>query len=492
MADKRTRWIIEASSNIPDINTQLEKLIQLQRTQNELTQQNTTSTALAIQRQREQIESLAAAQTKANNSTAQGGKQQSDMIGGLRKEYDLLSKTLSGIVNLAAGAWAVGQLKTYVMEVISAKSAQDGFVASMEKMLGSRLKAEELNSQLMAIASKSPFSITQIQDVTKQLQGMGVETSKLIPYITALGDIGAIVGTGKLPLLAKAMTDVQNKGILMGGEIRQFTENGIPLFDLLAKSMEKPREEVVKLANAHKISFAEVEKAILQSTQKGGLYYGQMAAQAGQLGGQVSNLGDKYTMAMAKIGDFFEKGIRGGIKATGELIQATIGSENAIERTITSVKAALAMWISYRTAVISVEAAKRANNATTLSGLAAMEAQKVATVGLTLGTTSLSAAFNGLKVAFMANPFGFVATAITSLIGLFYTYKAATVEVSDAQSVEAEALRKTNQEVENAITRVKGLTVGTVERKKATEELLAKYPELFHNLKTESLSNATL
>jgi tape measure domain-containing protein len=488
MADKHTRWIIEASSNIPDINTQLERLIKLQMEQNQLTQQNTTSTALAIQRQREQVEAMVDAQSKSNT----GSKQQLDTMGLLRKEYDLLSKTLNGLVNLAAGAWAVGQIKTYVMEVISAKSAQDGFVASMEQMLGSRLKAEELNAKLINIALKSPFDIVQLQEVTKKLQGMGVETEKIIPYINMLGDISAIVGTQKLPLIAKALTDVQSKHTLMAQEIRQFTDNGVPLYDLLAKSMQKPVEEIRKLATEHKIVFEDVEKALMQATQKGGIYYNQMATQSEQLGGKITNLNDLFTIGKAKVGDYFENGIRAGIKTMGSFIQETIGSVNAIERTITSLKAALALWISYRTAMISIEAAQRANNVTTLANLGAIEAQKVATVGLTISTTSLSTAFNGLRVAFMANPFGFVATAITSLISLFYAYKAVNIEVSEAQSVEAEALRKTNQEITNAITRVKGLTEGTVERKKATEELITKYPELFKNLQAESLNNAVL
>jgi len=492
MADKHTRWIIEATSNLPDINNQLERLIALQTTQNALTQQNTTSTALAIQQQREEIEKLTTAQTKNNTTTTTGSKQQIDAIGTLRKEYDLLSKQLSGIVNLAAGAWAVGQLKTYIDEVIRAKSSQDGFVASMEAMLGSRLKAEELNAKLIQIALKSPFETEQLQEVTKKLQGMGVETEKLIPYINMLGDIAAIVGTQKLPLIAKALTDVQGKHVLMAQEIKQFTDNGVPLYDLLAKSMEKPVETIRKLASEHKIVFEDVEKALMQATQKGGIYYGQMAAQAEQLMGKQRNLSDLYTLSLAKIGDYFEDGLRAGIKTTGEFITATIGSENAITRTITALKAGLAMWISYRTAVISMEAAQKANNVTSLASLGAIEAQSVATVGLTIGTSSLSAAFNGLKVAFMSNPFGFVATALTSLISLFYVFKAANIEVAEAQSVEAEALRKTNQEVTNAIERVKGLTVGTEERKKATDELLTRYPELFKGLKAESLNNQQL
>ncbi|WP_026630050.1 tape measure protein [Dyadobacter alkalitolerans] len=492
MADKRTRWIIEATSNIPDVNKQLERLIQLQQTQNELTQQNTTSTALAIQRQREQIEQLSSAQTKANTTTSQGVKQQSDMMGALRKEYDLLSKTLSGLAQLAAGAWAVNQLKTYVMEVIAAKSAQDGFVASMEQMLGSRLKAEELNAKLMEIAQKSPFTIDQIQEVTKKLQGMGVETNKLIPYVNMLGDIASVVGTQKLPLIAKAMTDVQNKGILMGQEIKQFTENGIPLFDLLAKSMQKPREEVVKLAHDHKIAFADVEKALMQSTQKGGLYYGQMAVQAEQLGGKVANLADKYTLAKAKVGDFFENGIKKGIGMLGDLIDATIGSASAIERLTKYFSAALTMWVAYRAAVLSTSAALKANQVATLQDLAAKEASTLATVTMSTATTGLRASLSGLWTVMKANPWGALITVITAAIGVYQMWGAAQTEVISALGEEEIKLKNQKQLFNDSVLAVMALKEGTDKRRIAMESLISNYPEYFRGLSAEGTNNATL
>lgn len=492
MADKRTRWIIEATSNIPDVNKQLERLIQLQQTQNELTQQNTTSTALAIQRQREQIEQLSSAQTKANTTSTQGAKQQTDMMGALRKEYDLLSKTLSGLAQLAAGAWAVNQLKTYVMEVIAAKSAQDGFVASMEQMLGSRLKAEELNAKLMEIAQKSPFTIEQIQEVTKKLQGMGVETNKLIPYVNMLGDIASVVGTQKLPLIAKAMTDVQNKGILMGQEIKQFTENGIPLFDLLAKSMQKPREEVVKLANDHKIAFADVEKALMQSTQKGGLYYGQMAVQAEQLGGKVANLGDKYTLAKAKVGDFFENGIKRGIDFMGDLIDVTIGSSSAIERLTKYFSASLTMWVAYRAAVLSTSAALKANQVATLQDLAAKEASTLATVTMSTATTGLKASLSGLWTVMKANPWGALITVVTAAIGVYQMWNAASTEVISALGEEEIKLKNQKQLFNDSVLAVMALKDGTDKRRIAMESLISNYPEYFRGLSAEGTNNATL
>ena len=492
MADKHTRWVIEATSNLPEVNLQLERLIQLQKTQNELTQQNTTSTALAIQRQREQIEALAGSHAKVSASASASATSQASVLGTLKNEYGLISKQLSGIVNLAAGAWAVGQLRTYVDEVINATSAQEGFVGAMQSMLGSRMLAEQLNSELMDIAKKSPFSIEQIQETTLKLSAMGVETSKLIPYINMLGDISSVVGTQKLPLIAKAMTDVQNKGTLMAQEIKQFTDNGVPIFDLLAKSMEKPRDEVVKLATAHKIAFADVEKALMKATEVGGLYYDQMSIKSQQMAGQVSNLTDKYELGLDQVGKFFDGGIRGGIGAMSELIEKTIGSQSAIERLVTVLKGALALYISQRAAVLIVNAALKANQVETLAGIAAKEADALANVQMTVTTGGLRTAMSGLWAVMKANPLGVVLTAVTAIYGAYQMWDAATMDVVSALGEQETQLKNGQAFLNGAVTSTMELKEGTEERTKAVQKLIDKYPEYFGGLNAEKVNNQTL
>ena len=488
MSTKNTRWVIEATSNIPDVNKQLERLIQLQQEQNQLTQQNTSSTALAIQRQREQIESLTASQQKSN--TAQ--KDHASVVGTLKNEYGLLTKQLSGIISLAAGAWAVGELKSYVMAVVSAKSAQDSFAVGLAQMLQSKLLAERINSEILQIAVKSPFTVQQVQEVTTKLIGMGVEANKIIPYVKALGDISSVVGTEKLPLIAKALTDVQNKGKLMGQEIRQFTDNGIPIFDLLAKSMEKPRDEVVKLANAHKISFADVEKALLQATEKGGLYYGQMAIQAEQLGGQVSNMADRLQLALRKVGDFFENGLKKGVASMGDLIDAMIGSESAINRLISGTQAAITVYVAYRLAVNTVNASLRANSVATLEGIAAKKADELVTVSMTAGTNKLGTATVGLWTAMKANPIGAIITLVTALYGAYQLWQTYSMDVVSALGEEEIALKNSQALLNGQVKAVMDLKEGTAERMVAMQKLIQKYPEYFSGLNAEKTNNLAL
>ena len=485
MSEKTTKWVIQAVSQTEDAEAGLRQIVALLKQQQEITLQATLSARTGAIQQVTAIEAVTDALNKQRTTTTQGANQQKSALGLIKSEYDTLGKTLNGITQIMAGMWVAGQAADYIKQVIAAKSAQDGFAVSLENMLKSKVRADEINAQLMAIAIKSPFEVEQVQKVTTQLVGMGVAVQDIIPYINMLGDISAVVGTSKLPLIAKALLDVKNKGILMKQELNQFAENGVPLYDLLAVSMGKARDEVVKLAEAHTITFKDVEKALKTATAEGGRYYGQMAAQSQTLAGQVAALSDQYVLAQAAVGDFFEDEIKGGIAAMQDLLHETIGSQAAIARLVDVVKAAASAYVTYRLAVNTLSSAKKAAAAETVA-LTATE------VGATVATGGLTGAFNALKVAFATNPIGLVLTGIGALITAFYSYKAIAAEVTDEQNYQSDALRKSNKEFEIATKAVMQHAEGTAEYKTAVDNLIAKYPEYFAGLEKEAINNRVL
>ncbi len=481
MSEKTTRWLIQAQAQTEDAEAGLRTIINLLKQQQEITQQATLSARTGAIQQVSAIDALTDSLKKQTTQVTQ----QKSLLGQVKSEYDALGRTVNGVTQILAGAFIVSEIKGYVAEVVKAKSAQDGFAVSLENMLKSKVKADEINAQLMAIAIKSPFEVEQVQDVTTKLVGMGVAVNEIIPYINMLGDISAVVGTGKLPLVAKALLDVKNKGVLMKQELNQFAENGVPLYDLLADSMGKTRDEVVKLAEAHTITFKDVEKALQKATSEGGRYYGQMAAQSQMLAGQVANLSDRYKLAQAGIGDFFENELKGGIVTMQNLIHETIGSQAAIARLMDIVKAASSAYVTYRVALLTLNSAKKAAAAETVA-LGAAEA------GATVSTFSLTGAWNSLKVAFATNPIGIVLAGIGALISAFYTYKALTADVTEEQNYQSDALRKSYKEFEIATKAVMQHAQGTAEYKAGVDALIAKWPEYFAGLNKEAINNNVL
>ena len=413
----------------------------------------------------------------------------------LRKQagaYDDLSSTVKNFATLVISAFSIREIGQFGLSVIDAKTKIDLFQQSLTDMIGNKQKADSINAELLRIAQKSPFEVEQLMETTMRLKAMGVETDKLIPYINALGDISSRVGIEKLPLIAKAMTDVQNKGTLMAQEIKQFTDNGVPLFDLLAKSMQKPREEVVKLAENHKIAFADVEKALMDATKVGGVYYNSMTTASKTLGGQVSNLADIYFIAKARIGDVYEGTFQKAINITKDLMTATIGSEGAINRTTEALKAGASAIATYTLATRGVALAQTTLTAIQKAGMIIQGEYIIANQALTGSMNVLTAseteavvATQAFNASLRANPIGLVVTAIGTLITAYYAYKAINTEVLELQSAEIDNAQKQVVGFNQLTSKLANTKERTVEYKNAILELQKQYPAYFGNLSTE-------
>ena len=99
-------------------------------------------------------------------------------------------------------------------EVINAKGLTDQFTNGMEALLQSKAMANQIYAQVVELAKASPLGVEDIMQQTLRMKGLGFETEKIIPIMTALGDVAAVVGTDKLGFLSKALSDVRNKQVL--------------------------------------------------------------------------------------------------------------------------------------------------------------------------------------------------------------------------------------------------------------------------------------
>ena len=97
-------------------------------------------------------------------------------------------------------------------------------------------RADALFSQIQAKALESPFSIKELVTFTKELAAYRVETELLFDTTMRLADISAGLGV-EMSRLVLAYGQVKAASVLRGQELRQFTEAGIPLVQLLAQKI---------------------------------------------------------------------------------------------------------------------------------------------------------------------------------------------------------------------------------------------------------------
>ncbi|WP_028664411.1 tape measure protein [Runella zeae] len=456
------------------------------------------------------ITQTVAAVNQQTQAIRQGTAQQTQAINQVSSSVGVLGNSLNDAKNLITGAFALHEIKQFGLGVIDAKSKIDVFRLGLTQMLQSQKDVSELFPKLLELAKATPFQVEGLMQTTIRLKAMGVATEELIPTLVTLGNAASVIGTEKLPLVAKAYTDVMNKGKLMKQEINQFAENGIPIYDLLAVSMGKTRAEIIKLAEDHKLAFSDIKKALEDASSEGGRYYNMMNIQAQTLAGRVSNLKDAYFIAKATIGDFFEGTISKGIDFTQKLIKETIGSSDALNRTLNIVKSAVAAWTTYttivnlaqiRTTALSVAVAakevvmKAAQIVAGTYNIAMQALNNVISVNYNV-TTASTAAARTFWATLASNPLGLVIAAVGVATSAYYAYKAAATETATSimelareNNKEIGQLEVKKQAILQAVLATTAMKEGTEGYKKSLDTLIKTYPEYFGELNKEEANN---
>lgn len=211
---------------------------------------------------------------------------------------------------LAAGAYA---LKT--------GSEFEQLQMAFETMLGSAKKGSEFVDKLFDFAKRTPFNVQDVADGAKRLMAYGVAADDTLDVLQNLGDIAALAGREKLPFLITAFGQVKAATVLTGQELRQFTENSVPLIAELAKMTGHSEAEISSSTKNIGISYDTVRKAIKNLTSQGGLYFQGMEKQAKTVAGQFSNLEDQISYEAKKIEEILRPYTLKLIKFASDLVE---------------------------------------------------------------------------------------------------------------------------------------------------------------------------
>ena len=185
--------------------------------------------------------------------------------------------------------------------------------------------ANSIFSKTMALAVKSPFSVSELVRYTKQLAAYRIETDKLYETNKMLADISAGLGV-EMDRLILAYGQVRAASYLRGTELRQFTEAGIPLLEELSKYFEEVEGKAVSVGEVfsriskRKVAFEDVAEVLRRVTQEGGAFYQMQEKQAETLKGMMRNLSDSITIMMNDIGIKYEKLMKGVVKSIKKMI----------------------------------------------------------------------------------------------------------------------------------------------------------------------------
>ena len=370
----------------------------------------------------------------------------------------------------AAGLFAVDKLKDFASAIATVRGEYQQLEIAFETMLGSKSQADALMAQLIDTAATTPFEMKEIAESSKMLLAYGMAADEVNGTLIRLGDIAAGLS---IPIkdLAFLYGTTMVQGRLYTQDLNQFLGRGIPLADELAKQFGKNKSEVKKLVEEGKIGFPEVQKAIEALTNEGSKFGGLMEAQSKTIKGQKSNIEDAWEQMMNEIGRSQEENISGALDITGKLIEnwKTIGKVLLYVISIYGAYKAATMLAAIATRIN----AAAAQNMAYQQKLAAMQGVVLtnAQAGMAAATSTARYAFESLKTAFMSNPFGMLATAITTVISAIVIFRKEVDETTQISERFGESAAKSIQQVDMLGTALMGLDEGTGVYKKTMDEL---------------------
>ena len=390
------------------------------------------------------------------------------------------TNAIQGIGLAIASVVSLKGLSDLALQSVRVAASFENTRVSFETMLGSGQKATELLSQLVREAAVTPFELKDLTEIGQRLLAMGIAADQLVPTIRVLGDIGAGVGTEKLPQLTLALGQVRAAGKLTGNELRQFTEAGVPLLEALAEKGGKSVKILAKEVTDGKIGFDEVNAALAGLTEQGGKFFGLMNKQSQTLTGLTSTLKDDFNSLLRSVGEGINEGLKEAVKSADGFVK-TLDPEKlrGFGRAIGEIIGFLAKFIGL---IVPLGA-----------GIAA------ATTGVTALT--VGARLLGITLTASTGPIGLVIFGLTSLVTLTAQYvlqaeKLGAVEgkLADIRNASIDQIRSEKRESDFLFETIRNVNTSKEQKAKAIEKILALYPEYLKGIDTnkELLNNLDL
>ena len=223
---------------------------------------------------------------------------------GVEKSGESAKKASTNWIGFSAAMGGVYlSLKKVVTGAVSAAIEYEQQEAALTSMTGSAIRAQKILGDVAKAAAKTPFERKELVEYAKQLYATGTAQKDLIPTMMILGDVAAGVGTEKLPRIVNAFTQIQSKGRLMGDDLKDLTNNTVPIIGELADMLGVVPAQIRDMASEGKITADMVTEAFRRMTSEGGRFHDMQQKQSETTGGKLSNLADAVGVLALKLGE---------------------------------------------------------------------------------------------------------------------------------------------------------------------------------------------
>lgn len=225
----------------------------------------------------------------------------------------------SSLAGIAKGALIAAVGIGSVTEALgAAKHAFIDYNADLEQtrvaftsMLHSAEAADKMLADLQKFAAETPFEMPGVRTAAQQLIAFGYEADEILPTLTALGNAASGLGRGQdgFNHLAFVFGQIRTTGKLMGQDVMQLAQLGVPVKDILAKNLGLAKDELSRIGELGIDADVAIQALIDGMNER---FPDMMKKQSETFEGILSNIKDNLGQAFGDIGlGVFEEAKKG-------------------------------------------------------------------------------------------------------------------------------------------------------------------------------------
>ena len=246
-----------------------------------------------------------------------------------------LGSKLANLGMIVTGAYAGFQMLSAAIEstigsIMQYSMSMENSQAAFGVFLGNAQLAAQYTQDLKKIAADTPFDLPGVMDAGKKLLAFGFDAQTSLNLLRTIGDASAALGLGTegIDRITLAIGQIQAKGRVMGDELLQLTEAGIPAQEILAEKLGLTADQVKNIGDAG----IDANTAIQALNEGMNERFGGMAETlSNNMQGLISTIEDN----LQNIGGFaFEplfEGLKNGLRQVRDLTDEFVGVINGTE-----------------------------------------------------------------------------------------------------------------------------------------------------------------
>lgn len=412
--------------------------------------------------------------TQAKLKTAKAQQQLNKAISQSIPHYQTQGRLLGELGGLAATYFSIRGVASFVDELVKVTGQYQAQRAALRAILQDDIGADKLIGQMQDLALFSPYTFQDLTGYAKQLAAFGLPLDEIYDTTKRLADVSAGVGVD-LSRIILAYGQVRSASFLKGSELRQFTEAGIPLLEVLAEQFEKIEGKSVSVGevfdkiSSRQVPFEMVAQAFKTMTDEGGKFYNMQETLASTVEGKVSNLRDAYEKMLYTIGEN-QSGI---ITGTIDGLKLLMENYEIIGKILVGL---VTTYGTYKAALLSIKAINAVRNASKfVSDYIAM--------GRALGfATANMVAFN---TASKTNIFIALASAVVGVVAALASFNKQQKEALRESGKAAQAFDEEATALKRLYEIAKDESKSKKERKDAISKINSEYGEYLDRLVDE-------